>query len=453
MKIYMKKQLLILTTALLNLNGFAQVPSYVPTNGLVGYWPFNGNTIDESGNGNVGISTNVQFSSDRLGNPLSSALFDGVMSNIAFPASSSFQPTSYTISAWFKTSVIQSGSLFNPLGQTIVCYSPINWNQGPAYKAWLWTTDNSILSSRQWTPATSWEDINTNPNTINANEWRHCVLVFDEFTNSQKLYIDGVLYGTLNSVLEYNSQVNFIIGASKENSAGTICNVFNGNLDDIGFWNRALTVCEIQNLYASQLNSTFVSAGIDESICNGEQVTLTASGSQNYSWNNGVVDGAPFSPTNTLDYIVTADSAGCQSADTLTVFVNQPTNSTLNETALDSLSLNGQTYNQSGTYTQVIPNAAGCDSTITLNLSLDFTGLLELDNSFTISPNPAKDQLNVLSPSGTSENYFLLDGQGRKVLTGKLTGTTTSIDISKLAAGNYLVQVGEEQMPVRIVKN
>ncbi len=30
----------------------AQVPNYVPTNGLVGWWPFNGNTNDESGNGN-----------------------------------------------------------------------------------------------------------------------------------------------------------------------------------------------------------------------------------------------------------------------------------------------------------------------------------------------------------------------------------------------------------------
>ena len=85
--------------------------------------------------------------------------------------------------------------------------------------------------------------------------------------------------------------------------------------------------------------------------------------------------------------------------------------------------------------------------------ALDETGLQEFENSFTISPNPAKDQLNVLSPSGISENYFLLDAQGRKVLAGKLTGTTTLIDISKLAAGNYLVQVGEEQMPVRIVKN
>ena len=85
--------------------------------------------------------------------------------------------------------------------------------------------------------------------------------------------------------------------------------------------------------------------------------------------------------------------------------------------------------------------------------ALDETGLTQLgQDSFQVFPNPAKDQLNVLSLSGISENYFLLDGQGRKVLAGKLTGTTTSIDISKLAAGNYLLQIGEKKMPVKLIK-
>ena len=154
-----------------------------------------------------------------------------------------------------------------------------------------------------------------------------------------------------------------------------------GKLDDIGIWNRALTACEIQNLYTSQINSTFVSAGADQTICNGEQVTLSASNSQNYSWNNGVSDSVPFSPTITQGYIVTADSASCQSSDTVTVFVNEPSSSTLTQTALDSYTLNGQTYTQSGTYTQVVPAANGCDSTITLNLTLNFTGINELVNS------------------------------------------------------------------------
>jgi hypothetical protein len=55
--------------------------------------------------------------------------------------------------------------------------------------------------------------------------------------------------------------------------------------------------------------------------------------------------------------------------------------STQNQTALDSYTLNGQTYTQSGTYTQTVPAANGCDSTITLNLTLNFTGIDELGTS------------------------------------------------------------------------
>ena len=43
--------------------------------------------------------------------------------------------------------------------------------------------------------------------------------------------------------------------------------------------------------------------------------------------------------------------------------------------------MNGQTYLESGTYTAVIPNAAGSDSTITLELTLNFTGIENLNMS------------------------------------------------------------------------
>jgi len=64
---------------------------------------------------------------------------------------------------------------------------------------------------------------------------------------------------------------------------------------------------------------------------------------------------------------------------------------------MDSYTLNGQTYTQSGTYTQVIPNAAGCDSTISLILTLTFTGISEIGkNNYTVYPNPTYDLLNVV---------------------------------------------------------
>jgi hypothetical protein len=48
-------------------SAFAQVPSYVPTNGLVGWWPFNGNANDESGNGNNGMVNGALITTDRFG--------------------------------------------------------------------------------------------------------------------------------------------------------------------------------------------------------------------------------------------------------------------------------------------------------------------------------------------------------------------------------------------------
>ena len=44
----------------------AQVPSYVPSNGLVGWWGFNGNANDESGNGNNGTVFGASLSTDRF---------------------------------------------------------------------------------------------------------------------------------------------------------------------------------------------------------------------------------------------------------------------------------------------------------------------------------------------------------------------------------------------------
>ena len=47
-------------------NLMAQVPSYVPSNGLVGWWPFNGNANDESGNEYNGTVDGAVLDTDRF---------------------------------------------------------------------------------------------------------------------------------------------------------------------------------------------------------------------------------------------------------------------------------------------------------------------------------------------------------------------------------------------------
>ena len=82
-------------------NTFAQVPSYVPTNGLVGWWPFNGNANDESGSNNLGTSIGAILSTDRYGNANCAYSFNGIDQYIVVDNPSFYNINqSITISAW-----------------------------------------------------------------------------------------------------------------------------------------------------------------------------------------------------------------------------------------------------------------------------------------------------------------------------------------------------------------
>jgi hypothetical protein len=66
-----------------------------------------------------------------------------------------------------------------------------------------------------------------------------------------------------------------------------------------------------------------VNAGADIAVCIGIPVTLSATGASSYSWNNGVVNGVPFTPTTTNTYTVTGTGAnGCSNTDQIVVTVN-----------------------------------------------------------------------------------------------------------------------------------
>ena len=109
----MKKHLTF-TLALLTLicsSAHAQLPSYLPADGLVGWWPFNGNANDESGNGNDGVVNGATLAEDRLGNSSKAYSFDGVNDFIGMDGSN-LSSTSFSLSGWFYTSVVQQQSIY-----------------------------------------------------------------------------------------------------------------------------------------------------------------------------------------------------------------------------------------------------------------------------------------------------------------------------------------------------
>ena len=101
-------------------NVFGQnLPSYLPKDGLVGWWPFNGNANDESGNGNHGNSYSTSFAYDRFGTSNRSVYMSGndlgTPSYIDIPSSASLNSgnKSFTWSFWHRSSAVSNQVGYN----------------------------------------------------------------------------------------------------------------------------------------------------------------------------------------------------------------------------------------------------------------------------------------------------------------------------------------------------
>jgi hypothetical protein len=189
-----------------------------------------------------------------------------------------------------------------------------------------------------------------------------------------------------------------------------------------------------------------INAGTNQDICLGDSVLLNATASANIVWSNGNSNGQYVSPQITTAYIAsTTNSNNCTNTDTVLVTVLYPSDSTINVSSLGPYTLNNTTYSQSGTYTQTINNAVGCDSTITLNLVYYGTGINETNASsfLLVMPNPSSDGVFdlMLQTMNASDVLYvrIYDQTGQKIL-----GTTRyveRIDLSKYSSGLYLLEV------------
>ena len=146
------------------------------------------------------------------------------------------------------------------------------------------------------------------------------------------------------------------------------------------------------------------------------------------------------------EYVVTGTYAfGCVGSDTVNVFVNPITNSTRIETALDSYTwpVNGNTFFQSGIYTDTLINSWGCDSIITLDLTLNFTGLNQEEHTdFTLFPNPTTDQITINGEiSLIGKIYLVFDQVGKVVYKGSIDKASTSLSVTNFSNGVYTLQI------------
>jgi uncharacterized protein YjdB len=226
----------------------------IPTEGLVAYFPFNGNANDASGNGNHGTVHGATLTTDRFGNANSAYYFDGNSAYI--DGSLNFGSFSaITLSFWHNVYSMSpceyedDNGAVCPTHNAITLYGDIEYaiSTTAAGGGIYWICQGSKGSSSKMCDY----DLDAVP-YFKTNTWNHIVIVC---SLSGQLFINGEKSSHLFSPKSF-SFTNFGFGGDKDSHT-------KGKLDDIRIYNRALSEVEIMDLYAESNNSprTAESAG------------------------------------------------------------------------------------------------------------------------------------------------------------------------------------------------
>ena len=212
--------------------------------GLVAYYPFNGNANDASGNGNSATNIQATLCADRFGIANSAYSFNGVNNYIGFASVPTSQVDNWTMTAWVKPASLSQPASLNQVGVAVsLGYNdPINGNgyafciNGPGE-----VTEGQLFGLFG---GVAWVDGGfTFPSIY---QWYQIVMLRNSGTT--KFFVNGIL--TPNSTMTSPSTPTvFTIGSQ------TGIRFFNGMIDDVRIYNRALSSNDVASLYASEAPS------------------------------------------------------------------------------------------------------------------------------------------------------------------------------------------------------
>ena len=158
---------------------------------------------------------------------------------VSIPSTQELKLTKFSVAAWFKTSTnfVDDGLIVDK-GGLGTDTSVNNMNYG------ISMTPSEKLRGGFETSSGS-DRYATSPNTYNNGQWHHGVVTYDG-TSIVRLYVDGVQVATsFTSSLPEVSNHPLRLGSD---SRIVDDDLFIGNIDEVGIWNRALTTTEIANL-------------------------------------------------------------------------------------------------------------------------------------------------------------------------------------------------------------
>jgi hypothetical protein len=346
--------------------------------------------------GTISATTTYDVLADRP-SPTSSLHFDG-NNYVAIPSGIDISNKSFTIDFWARKTVsgasylIGNGSTSGGTNQSL----HIGFRSNATFTFAFYSNDIDVDLS------------NTEANDGNFHRWS-CVYNAGQSGTDRFVYLDGVLVGSDDATGDFSGTGEFRIGTYMFSDGN-----FMGDIDEVRIWDRALTQAEFQD----GLNSL-----------TGSESGLIAYYTMNNVSNPTLIDLTANHNYGTLMSMNPDPISYCQldMTQTATVTVNSSSASTITKTACDSYTApDNAVYTTSGTKTAVIPNAASCDSTITINLTINTA-----DASITQSG-------NVLTATASGAIYSWKNCTTNNVISGE-----TSQNYTATANGDYAVTVTE----------
>ena len=239
-------------TALYTSTPIANVPSYMPKDGLVGYWPFNGNANDESGNGNNGTVNGATLTADRNGVANSAFNFINVNDYIEIPtANKKFNNQQYTISLWFKSNANNSSVFGGPkVNPSIISRCS---EQSNIYDNFVVFEINGGINFNSGKSAQVAAGYITDTKIFN-NNWQN--IIFSISNDSSRTYLNGIKVYTQ----EINGTIDFLdVPIRLGKSRNLYWKDFEGIIDELGYWNRSLTSEEVKKIFDGCIHEKAIS--------------------------------------------------------------------------------------------------------------------------------------------------------------------------------------------------
>jgi hypothetical protein len=203
--------------------------------GLIGHYNLDGNEKDSSGLGNDGVSVygKVSYVDDAERGKV--AKFGGRYYISLDSMDGEINPNGGTISVWIKpedTNQAKAGYVINGVGANANRYY-LQW-----YKWKTWSKPRFRFCKGNPAVCTKWKE-------LSLNNWHNVVMVWRTVNGVQKMkgYVDGVLVDVEKPFKGTGAGGSFKIGSARY--AGTD---FKGLIDDVRFYNRALSEAEIKGL-------------------------------------------------------------------------------------------------------------------------------------------------------------------------------------------------------------